>query len=76
MGGYAPLALLVAAVGLAFVGGLAVACFTKLYGIVFLGENRSKLPARPGHEADLVCYSAGSDWRRFAPRLALCLARR
>lgn len=39
--GYAPLALLFAAVGLAFMGGLAVACFTKLYGIVFLGRNRS-----------------------------------
>jgi hydrogenase-4 component B len=39
--GYAPLSMLFAAVGLAFVGGLAVACFTKLYGIVFLGQNRS-----------------------------------
>jgi hydrogenase-4 component B len=38
---YAPLMLLFAAVALAFMGGLAVACFTKLYGIVFLGENRS-----------------------------------
>jgi hydrogenase-4 component B len=46
-----PLVLLVAAVGLAFVGGLAVACFTKLYGIVFLGENRLRLPTQPGHEA-------------------------
>ncbi len=71
MGGHAPLALLVAAVSLAFVGGLAVACFTKLYGIVFLGENRSKFPARPGHEADFVCYGAGRtgdalrlDWLR------------
>jgi len=39
--GYAPLVMLVSAVGLAFMGGLAVACFTKLYGIVFLGANRS-----------------------------------
>lgn len=39
--GYAPLVLLFSAVGLAFMGGLAVACFTKLYGIVFLGVNRS-----------------------------------
>jgi hydrogenase-4 component B len=38
---YAPLVLLFSAVGLAFMGGLAVACFTKLYGIVFLGVNRS-----------------------------------
>jgi len=39
--GYAPLVMLVSAVGLAFMGGLAVACFTKLYGIGFLGANRS-----------------------------------
>jgi len=46
---YAPLVLLVAAVGLAFMGGLAVACFTKLYGIVFLGVNRSgAAPKRQG----------------------------
>ena len=51
MGGLVPLVFLVSAVGLAFVGGLAVACFTKLYGIVFLGENRSKLSDQPGHEA-------------------------
>jgi formate hydrogenlyase subunit 3/multisubunit Na+/H+ antiporter MnhD subunit len=51
MGGLVPLVLLVSAVGLAFVGGLAVACFTKLYGIVFLGENRLKLSEQPGHEA-------------------------
>ena len=38
---YAPLVMLFSAVGLAFMGGLAVACFTKLYGIVFLGANRS-----------------------------------
>jgi formate hydrogenlyase subunit 3/multisubunit Na+/H+ antiporter MnhD subunit len=44
--GYAPLVLLFAAVGLAFMGGLAVACFTKLYGIVFLGQNRSGAASR------------------------------
>jgi hydrogenase-4 component B len=44
--GYAPLLLLFAAVGLAFMGGLAVACFTKLYGIVFLGQNRAGVAAR------------------------------
>jgi hydrogenase-4 component B len=41
LGGYAPLVMLFSAVGLAFMGGLAVACFTKLYGIVFLGAHRS-----------------------------------
>jgi hydrogenase-4 component B len=48
--GYAPLALLFTAVGLAFMGGLAVACFTKLYGIVFLGQNRSAAAARRQRE--------------------------
>ncbi len=38
-------------VSLALIGGLAVACFTKAFGIVFLGEPRS--PAAIGaHEAD------------------------
>lgn len=44
--GYAPLAMLFSAVGLAFIGGLALACFTKLYGIVFLGQNRSGAASR------------------------------
>ena len=47
---YAPLVMLVSAVGLAFMGGLAVACFTKLYGIVFLGENRSGVASDPQSE--------------------------
>ncbi|MBV8280366.1 MAG: hydrogenase [Verrucomicrobia bacterium] len=46
MRGYAPLVLLFAVVGLAFMGGLALACFTKLYGIVFLGRNRSDIELR------------------------------
>ncbi len=41
LSGYAPLILLISVASLAFMGGLAVACFTKLYGVVFLGENRS-----------------------------------
>jgi len=35
---------------LALVGGLAVACFVKAYGIVFLGAPRRESPAQP-HEA-------------------------
>ena len=35
--------------GLAAIGGLAVACFTKAFGIVFLGEPRHT-PALLGHE--------------------------
>jgi hydrogenase-4 component B len=34
--------LLVVVAGLALIGGLAVACFTKAFGIVFLGEPRSE----------------------------------
>lgn len=37
-----PLALsVVGIVGIAFAGGLALACFTKIFGIVFLGEART-----------------------------------
>jgi len=36
--------------GLALIGGLAVACFTKAFGIVFLGEPRTEL-ASPAVEA-------------------------
>jgi len=44
-----PLFALVA--GLALMGGLAAACFTKAFGIVFLGEPRSE-HASHAHEAD------------------------
>jgi len=78
MGGHAPLALLVAAVSLAFVGGLAVACFAKLYGIVFLGECRSKFQARLGHEAIssflvLAGLATLCGWIGFVPGGALRL---
>ncbi len=43
------LAVLVVA-GLALIGGLAAACFTKAFGIVFLGEPRSEA-ATHAHEA-------------------------
>jgi formate hydrogenlyase subunit 3/multisubunit Na+/H+ antiporter MnhD subunit len=36
--------LLAVIAGLALIGGLAVACFTKAFGIVFLGEPRSEHP--------------------------------
>jgi len=61
--GYAPLVMLVSAVGLAFMGGLAVACFTKLYGIVFLGANRSGLASHrqsePGWSSAALLGLAG-----------------
>ncbi len=37
-------------IGLALIGGLAAACFTKAFGIVFLGEPRSAHAVK-GHEA-------------------------
>ena len=39
--------------GLALIGGLAAACFTKAFGVIFLGEPRSE-HARHGHEASLA----------------------
>jgi hydrogenase-4 component B len=76
--GYAPLVLLFAAVGLAFMGGLALACFTKLYGIVFLGQNRSGVAPGRRHEAGSssaalfglasLCAIAG-----LVPATGLCL---
>lgn len=44
------LLLVFSAVALAFIGGLALACFTKAFGIVFLGEPRSG-HAQHAHEA-------------------------
>ncbi len=78
MGGHAPLALLVSAVSLALVGGLAVACFTKLYGVVFLGENRSKSPATVREEAiwsfpELIGLALLCGWIGFFPGSALRL---
>ncbi len=54
-----PLLALIA--GLALIGGLAVACFTKAFGIVFLGEPRSEHAAH-AHEAG---------WTMRLPMLAL-----
>ncbi|NLX12069.1 MAG: hydrogenase [Phycisphaerales bacterium] len=47
--------------GLALIGGLAAACFTKAFGIIFLGEPRSAHPAQ-AHE---------SPWAMRLPMLAL-----
>jgi len=45
--------LLAVIAGLALIGGLAAACFTKAFGIVFLGEPRSD-HARQAHESGIV----------------------
>ncbi|MGE5707515.1 MAG: proton-conducting transporter membrane subunit, partial [Bacteroidota bacterium] len=44
-------------VGLALIGGLATACFTKAFGIVCLGEPRQALP--PVHENRRMSLSMG-----------------
>jgi hydrogenase-4 component B len=61
------MAAALSAAGLALVGALAVACFVKVFGAVFLGEARSGATAR-AHEAD---------WRMVAPMgvlASLCAA--
>ncbi len=60
-GGAIAVPLLALIAGLALIGGLAVACFTKAFGIVFLGEPRSE-HASHAHEAD---------WTMRLPMLAL-----
>jgi len=50
--------------GLALIGGLAMACFAKAFGIVFLGEPRSASAAH-GHECG---------WLMRVPMLALAAA--
>ncbi len=46
MGGAVAVALFAVIAGLALIGGLATACFTKAFGMVFLGEARSESPGR------------------------------
>lgn len=43
--------------GLALIGGLAAACFTKAFGIIFSGEPRSEI-ATTGHEAGVAMQLA------------------
>ena len=45
---------LIVILALALIGGLAAACFTKAFGIVFLGEPRSA-HAAGAHEAPSAC---------------------
>ena len=44
--------------GLALIGGLAAACFTKAFGIVFLGQPRSE-QAEHAHEVGLAMVLPG-----------------
>jgi formate hydrogenlyase subunit 3/multisubunit Na+/H+ antiporter MnhD subunit len=60
-GGAITVPLLALVAGLALIGGLAVACFTKAFGIVFLGEPRS----------EHVLHAHEVDWTMRLPMLAL-----
>ncbi len=51
------------AAGLALTGALALACFSKLHGVIFLGSPRRDVAPRPGAERGLV-----------APQVALATA--
>jgi hydrogenase-4 component B len=64
-GGHAVVAAVsaLAVPALALVGGLALACFAKVFGVVFLGAPRS-VEAERGHEAG---------WRMRGPMLVLAL---
>ncbi|MDP4172522.1 MAG: proton-conducting transporter membrane subunit [Bacteroidota bacterium] len=56
-GNYYPIFMLIMTVGLALVGGLAVACFTKVNSIMFLGLPRTELKAF--HVSRLEYFSLG-----------------
>jgi hydrogenase-4 component B len=67
VGGRMPVAGVVTIGGLALIGGLAVACFTKAFGVVFLGQPRTEQTAEV-HEVG---------WMMTMPMVALaigCLA--
>jgi hydrogenase-4 component B len=51
--------LLAVIAGLALIGGLAVACFTKAFGIVFLGEPRSEHPKDAKESGKAMLYAMG-----------------
>lgn len=48
--------LLAGIVGLAIIGGLAIFCFTKAFGIVFLGEPRSTSPVHAAEVSHLMRF--------------------
>lgn len=53
------LASLAVIASLALIGGLAVACFTKVFGIVFLGLPRTETPRHPKEVPQLMLWPMG-----------------
>ena len=51
--------------GLALIGGLAVACFTKAFGVVFLGEPRTERTL-PFRRSGRLCSADGDSGRRLS----------
>ncbi len=49
--------MMLAIVSLALVGGLAAACFSKVVGIVFLGEPRSELAAKASESGPTMVFA-------------------
>ena len=62
-GGAIAVPLLALIAGLALIGGLAVACFTKAFGIVFLGEPRSEHVDRTRTKRAGPCACPCWHWR-------------
>lgn len=54
LGNYFSLLMLLLTVGLAFVGGLALVCFTKINSIMFLGTERSDLRSFPVSRTEYI----------------------
>ena len=54
--------------GLALIGGMAIACFTKAYGIIFLGEPRGSNALDARESGSLMCESMAV----FAAACAVC----
>ncbi|MGC1389903.1 MAG: proton-conducting transporter membrane subunit [Bacteroidales bacterium] len=53
---YQSIVLLSSIVGLSLIGGLAIFCFTKAFGIVFLGEPRSEKASRAEEVSKLMIF--------------------
>jgi formate hydrogenlyase subunit 3/multisubunit Na+/H+ antiporter MnhD subunit len=66
------LLLMLSILGLALIGGLALLCFTKAFGIVFLGNARKPLPQsdwkeRAGNLIPLIYQQRDDFWHWFIP---------
>ena len=51
---YPLLIFLSAMVSLVLIGGLAIFCFTKVFGIMFLGQPRAKMPEHPSEASGVM----------------------